>query len=229
VRFAGTGEGIYATSVRAFPAGHAESLLRFLIGRGDIALNLLTAPESFRTEDGYLDVDGHWVLWSSVLFGMDAVTSLAVEWNQASAIWTAFRALSTPQGIWQGDRPKAPPLSTLFDPRLLQKFAIPNFHEGPEREWARGVVANYQRDLEQRYKDASIDAIVRELADLRNLVHGVFAVGDRTRRLSVLRRIEQHAPNLQFISEVAVFWWTAVLIDTARNAVPGQAPWERIS
>jgi len=226
VRFAGPGHGVYATSVRQFPVHHAEALLRFLIRRADGAMHRLTAPELFRTLDGDLDVDARWVLWSSVLFGMDAVTSLAVEWNQASAIWTAFRALSTLQGIWQGDRPKAPPLSSLLDPRHLQKYAVATFLEGPQRDWAGGVVINYQRDLEERYPGTSLDAILHEIADLRNLVHGVYATGNLTRRLRVLRRIEQFAPNLQLINEVATFWWTSVLIDAVKNARPGAAPWE---
>jgi hypothetical protein len=226
VRFAGPGHGVYATSVRQFPARHAEALLRFLIRHADGAIHRLTAPEQFRTVDGKLDLDARWVLWSSILFGMDAVTSLAAEWNQASAIWTAFRALSTLQGIWQGHRPKAPALSNLLDPRHLQQYAIPTFLQGPQREWAGGVVDNYQRDLEERYPGASLDATLHEIADLRNLVHGVYATGNLTRRLKVLRRIEEHTPNLQLINEVATFWWTAVLIDIGRNARPGSAPWE---
>ena len=226
VRFGGPGRGVYRTAVEAFPNHHAESLLRFFLRRGDAAIHQLTAPELFATSDASLDLDAHWMLWSSVLFGMDAITSLAVEWNQASAIWTAFRALSTLQGIWQGDRAKAPPLSSLLDPHHLLKYAVPKFLEGPQRDWATAVVENYERDLRERFPAATMEATLREVADVRNLVHGVYATGDRTRRLKVLHRIEEHAPNLQLINEVAVFWWTSVLVDMAHNAQPGIAPWQ---
>jgi hypothetical protein len=217
---------VYRSSVRAFPDHHPEVLLRFLLKRADAAMHRLTAPELFATPEGRLDMDAHWLLWSSVLFGMDAITSLASEWNQASAIWTAFRALSTLQGIWQGHRPKAPPLSAILDPRHLQSYAIPKFLEGPERVWAGDVVKNYDRDLRERFPGTSIDAALREVAEVRNLVHGVYATGESTRRLKVLHRIEEHSPNLQLINEVAVFWWTSVLLDMARNGRPGSAPWE---
>ncbi len=224
VRFAGTGAGVYATSVRTFPDRHAESLLRFLLARGDSSMNRLTAPERFRSEEGELDVDAHWVLWSSVRFGMDAVTSLAVEWNQASGIWTAFRALSTLQGIWQGRRTKAPSLASVMDPRHIRAFAVSTFPEGPERDLAAGIVDNFQCDLEERY--GSLDLALTDIADIRNLVHGVYATGNPTRRLKVLRRVEEHQPNLQLLNDMASIWWTAVLIEP-KNGLPGSAPWEQ--
>ncbi len=227
IRFAGTGAGVYATSVRAFPERHAESLLRFLLKRGDLSIHRLTTPERFRTENGELDVDAHWVLWSSIRFGMDSTTSLAVEWNQASSTWTAFRALSTLQGIWQGARQKAPPLSSVIDPRHVRTYAVSTFPEGPERDWATGVVDNFQRELEDRYQPKTLDEALRDIGDIRNLVHGVYATGDLTRRLKVLRRVEKHQPNLQLINDMAAFWWASVLIETDKNAEPGCAPWER--
>lgn len=226
VRFGGPGRGVYRSSVRAFPDGHAEVLLRFLLKRADAAMHRLTAPELFATPEGRLDLDAHWLLWSSVLFGMDAITSLASEWNQASAIWTAFRALSTLQGIWQGHRPKAPPLSAILDPHHLQSYAASKFLAGPERVWASDIVNNYEQDLRERFPDTPLDMTLRQVGEVRNLVHGVYATGDPTRRLKVLRRIEKHSPNLQLINEVAVFWWTSVLLDMASNARPGGAPWE---
>jgi len=226
IRFNGPGLGIYNTKVEGFPEGHAELLLRLIAERADAAIHHLTAPERYCNAQGVLDTDSYWLTWSSVLFGMDAMTCLAAEWDQASAIWTAFRALGVLQGIWQGDRPKAPPLSALLDPRHIQRYAVATFPEGAERDWAGGVIENYERDLKHRFPSPSFDETLKEVAEVRNLVHGVHATGDRMRRLKVLHRIDEHAPNLQLINEVAAYWWLSVLLNPLRNAVPGLAPWE---
>jgi len=54
-----------------------------------------------------------------------------------------------------------------------------------------------------------MDDSLKEIAEIRNLLHGVQATGDRIRRLKVLYRISEHSPNLQLINEVAAFWWMA--------------------
>lgn len=226
MHFGGPGQGLYATSVKAFPEGHAEALLRLLVRRADAALHYLTAPERWSASDGFLDVDAFWLCWSSVLFGMDALTSLGAEWNQPTAIWTAFRALSILQGIWQGGRPHAPRLADLIDPRHLRQYAVATFPQGPERDWANGVVENYERDVRERFPAETLDASLKEIAEVRNLLHGVQATGDRTRRLMVLQRISEHSPNLQLVNEVAAFWWMAALMDSSRIFRPGTAPWE---
>src|SRR5207237_10598018 len=136
------GQGVNATSVRAFPEGHAEALLRLLVRRADAAFHHLTAPERWTTSVGVLDADAFWLSWSSILLGMDAVTSLGAEWNQPEAIWTAFSALSILQGIWQGDRRSALPLFYLLDPRIPRHHAISSFRKGSPRVCARGVVNN---------------------------------------------------------------------------------------
>ncbi len=226
MHFGGPGRGLYATSVKAFPEGHAEGLLRFLVQRADVALQYLTAPERWSESDGVLDVDGFWLSWSSVLFGMDAMTSLGAEWTQPTAIWTAFRALGILQGIWQGGRPQAPRLADLLDPRNLRQHAVGRFPHGPERDWASGVVENYERDLRERFPAGTLDDSLKEIAEVRNLLHGVRSTGDRMRRLKVLQRISDHSPNLQLVNEVAAFWWMAALIDPSHIARAGTAPWE---
>ena len=226
IRFNGPGLGIYKTKVEGFPEGHAEMLLRLMAERADAAIHHLTSPERYCNAHGVLDTDSYWLSWSSVLFGMDAMTCLAAEWDQASAIWTAFRALGVLQGIWQGDRAKAPPLSALLDPRHIQRYAVATFPEGAERDWASGVIENYQRDLKDRFPSPSFDETLKHVAEVRNLVHGVHATGDRTRRLEVLQLIDEHAPNLQLINDIAAYWWMSVLLNPVRNAVSGLAPWE---
>jgi hypothetical protein len=226
IHFGGPGQGVYATSVRAFPEGHAEALLRLLVRRADAAFHHLTAPERWTTSVGVLDADAFWLSWSSILLGMDAVTSLGAEWNQPEAIWTAFRALSILQGIWQGDRRSAPHLSYLLDPRILRQHAISSFPQGPQRDWASGVIDNYEGDVKARFPATTMDDSLKEIAEIRNLLHGVQATGDRIRRLKVLYRISEHSPNLQLINEVAAFWWMAALLDTSHILRPGIAPWE---
>jgi hypothetical protein len=226
IRFGGPGRGVYETDVSAFPDGHAEGLLRLLVRRADAAIHHLTAPERFTHPGGEIDPDGQLLLWSSVLFGMDAVTSMGEEWNRGSAIWTAFRALGILQGIWQGDRAKAPPLSGLLDPNHVQQFAVDRMPKGPERDWASGILQNWDRDLSERFPNSTRDQALRSVAEVRNLVHGVTAGGNRTRRLRVLHQIDEHEPNLQLVNDIAAMWWTSVLMDPRGNANPGHAPWE---
>jgi len=226
IRFGGAGHNIYTNTVDAFPDGHAERLLRILTRQSGNSIHHLTQPERHATTEGLLDVDEFWLTWSSVLLGMDAIAGLASEWDRAEAIWTAFRALGILQGIWLGDRRDGVPLSKLLDPAVVQEFAVSSFPRGPERDWATGVMNNYQEDLRSRFRGLSTDEALREVADLRNLLHGVRSTGDRTRRLRVLSRIDQNAPNLQLINEVATYWWTAAILRPETILRSGTAPWE---
>jgi hypothetical protein len=226
IRFGGPGHNIYRTSVDAFPSGHAEAVLRALSRQAGATIHYLTAPENRVNTDGILDVNEFWLLWSSVLFGMDAITGLAAEWDNATAIWSAFRALGILQGIWLGDRRHGVPLSKLLDPGVVQEFAVAHFLDGPERQWAQGVIENYQTDLQTRFPGVPMEQALREVAEIRNLLHGVRSTGDRTRRLNVLYRIDQNTPNLQLINDVAAFWWTAALMAPGRTIRAGRAPWE---
>ena len=147
-------------------------------------------------------------------FGMDAITCLATEWDHASAIWTAFRALGPFQGIWQGDRAKAPLVGPARSP---SKTAIRDRHfpRRAERDWASGVIENYERDLKDRFPSPSFEERLKDVAEVRSLVHGVHATATvlGSQRTATHRRargplISYSATHLAFGSSMSNERWT---------------------
>jgi hypothetical protein len=67
-------------------------------------LGYLTDPARFTDGTGHLDVDEQLITWADVRFGFDAISSMAADRYSPEAIWAAFRALTTLQGVWDGKR-----------------------------------------------------------------------------------------------------------------------------
>ena len=228
ISFAGPGRGTHATEVKAFDAGHAERMLLLATDGANRLLDYLTSPQNWirADTDDVVDLDGRWMTWSSVLFGLDAIASLGATWAGADPLWVAFRALGVLQGIWNGDRHDAVLLDQLLDPRLIKKHAVQVLPEGQERSWASGIIDNYELDLLAAFPGHKLEDILKKIAQVRNLVHGVRGRSGSTVRLEVLRHLERATPNLQLINEVAAFWWTAVLLSPSSHCRVGSAPWE---
>jgi len=225
--FSGPGHRTHATDVRGFDSGHAERMLTAAVSGANRLLHYLTAPQLWiDAQSGALDLDGRWMTWASVLFGLDAIASLGAVWTGADALWSAFRALGVLQGLWNGNDIDRVLLDQLLDPRLLKAHALPAFPAGQERDWAAGMVSNYERDIEAAFPGQSLDQALKTIVQVRNLVHGVRGRKGSTVRLEALRQIERSTPNLQLINEMAVFWWTAVLLSPSSHCRVGVAPWE---
>jgi hypothetical protein len=217
----GADPAAYHTAVRSLPEGHGEAALRALVVGGNRLFDQLTRPESW-TDNGRFDFDGRLLTWSSIRFGLDAITALAADWTSHEAIWTAFRAVTILQGIWQCQ------LSDLLHPERLEAHAVPLLFDAPARSLAAGIVANYRKTLASTFPDRSTGNIAVKLAQIRNLVHGMRAEGqDPLARLEVLRLVEKAGPSLELIRDVAALWWTAVLMSPETHCRPGRPPWVR--
>jgi hypothetical protein len=211
----------YHTPVRTLPDGHGEAALLAIVAGGNRLFTQLTQPEMW-SDDGTFDFDGRLLTWSSIRFGLDAITALAADWTSHEAVWTAFRAVTILQGIWQCQ------LSELLNPDRLDRYAVPVLFDATERSLATGLIANYRQTLSAAFPGRAIGNVAVKLAQIRNLVHGMRAEGqDPLARLEVLRSVEKAGPSLELIRDVAALWWTAVLLSPETHARPGRPPWMR--
>ena len=221
ISMAGPRIGAYATPLKRLPPGHGDAALRAIVASANVLFDQLTRPGEW-SKDGTFDFDGRLLLWGSVRFGLDAITALAADWSSQEAIWTAFRALTILQGIWDCQ------LSDLLNPDRLQAHVVPHLFDAAEQSWAGGLVENYRATLAAAFPGTSAGTAAVRLSQLRHLVHGMRAESkDPTARLAVLRSVETAAASLELIRDVATLWWTAVLLSPATHARPGIAPWAR--
>ena len=223
----GSGKGIYALGLDRLPAGHAAELLEQAVRGVNVLLNNLSNPTNFADSTGQLNRDEQMIAWSNVRFGFDAVNNMASTWGTTDAIWPAFRALGTLQGLWEGRRREKVPLWELLMPDRIRNHVLPALTDPTHRIWASGIIANYQRELHAGFPGQTTEQCARHVQELRNLVHGVGGQGSRRNaRLSTLRQLAHHTPNMQLVCDVASLWWTALLFDPNRICRHGQAPWE---
>jgi hypothetical protein len=211
----------YHTPVRTLPEGHGEAALLAVVAGGNRLFGQLTQPETWAF-DGTFDLDGRLLVRSSIRFGLDAITALAADWTSHEAVWTAFRAVTILQGIWQCQ------LSELLNPDRLDACVVPVLFDASEKSLATGLIANYRQTLEAAFPGRAIGTVAVKLAQIRNLVHGMRAEGqDPLARLEVLRSVERAGPSLELIRDVAALWWSAVLLSPETHARPGRPPWMR--
>jgi hypothetical protein len=226
----GGGKGVYKTSLRQFPPGHGAALLTDLTRGMNQLLQHLTDPTYWLNEAGELDNDERAITWMSVRFGLDALSQLGSEWTSEWAVWTAFRAMSTLQGIWLGSRFKGPRLSELLDPRRIEAYALDTFLNRDFKRWATGIVQNYTNALRRSFPNESLDDLLPKVEEMRHLVHGAGATPtarrQRSARLSTLRNLADHPFESVLLNDVAAFWWTSVILNPVRNCRVGHAPWE---
>ena len=211
----------YRTPLTTLPAGHGEMALLAIVSGSNRLFRQLTQPESW-TVNGDFDLDGRLLAWSSVRFGLDAINALAADWTSHEAIWTAFRALTILQGLWQCQ------LSDLLNPDRIDDHVVPLLFNEAERSWAGGIVANYRRTFAEAFPGNSSGTVAVKLANIRNLVHGTRDINKNPMaRIDVLRLVETAGPSLELIRDVAALWWTAVLVSPESHCRPGRAPWMR--
>lgn len=222
ISFSGGDPAAYHTPVRTIPQGHGQAALEAVVVGGSRLFDHLTQPEMWADDDETFDFDRRLLAWSSIRFGLDAITALAADWTSHEAIWTAFRAITILQGIWDCQ------LSELLDPKRIEADVVPVLFDATERSLAAGILANYRRTLESAFPGRSSGHIAVKLAQIRHLVHGMRAEGkDPFVRLDVLRSVESAGPSLELLRDVATLWWTAVLISPETHGRPGRPPWMR--
>jgi hypothetical protein len=209
----------YRTPVTTLPKGHGQAALFAAVSGANRLFRQLTQPEAWST-NGSFDLDGRLLAWSSVRFGLDAISAVAADWASHEAIWSAFRALTILQGLWQCQ------LSDLLNPDRIDAHVVPLLFDDAEKSWAAGIVANYRKTLAEAFPGRSSGTVAVKLANIRNLVHGTRAESkDPMARVEVLRSVERAGPSLELIRDVAALWWTAVLVSPETHCRPGSPPW----
>jgi hypothetical protein len=225
VTLGGPGIGAYKTRNKGIEPNFAEDMLSLCVDGGNRLLQH-TDPVIW-SSSGTVDLQERWIVWMSVRLGLDAINSVGAEWTSDTAFWSALRALGILQGIWEGVANKVP-LSSILDPRLIRKAVLPIFSNADHRNWAEDVIGNYQAALLEAFPGESLDALLPKFEELRHLVHGVGAQASKKRsrsaRLDTLRALAAHSPNVQLLVDIAVFWWTALLLDPANLCREGFTP-----
>ncbi|MFG3437797.1 hypothetical protein ACGF0J_11205 [Nonomuraea sp. NPDC047897] len=223
----GRGKGIYKTGIKTFPPGHAAAILERSVSGANRLLSKFTDPTEFLT-NGLLDCDEQTIAWANMRFGIDAINSMGSEWGKPEAIWSAFRALGTLQGIWEGGTQGGVPLWELLSPARIRDHVLPELDIPAHRSWAAGIIGNYEAQLVSGFPGQTLEEAARHVQELRHLVHGVGGQGRRPRdaRLAALRLVSENEPNIQLVCNVASLWWTAALFSPDKIARPGRAPWQ---
>lgn len=226
-QLSGPGTGVYDVGIRRLPDGHAEALLRLSAAGLNRLLSLLTDPAQFTNAGGILDLDEQMIAWTNVRFGLSAVVELAADWGASDKIWSAFRALGTLQGLWEGATQSSVPLWELLSPDRLRSHALPALPDPTHRAYYAALINNYEKELREGFPGLSLERAVKEVQELRHLVHGTGGQGHRPRdaRITTLRHLATNNPNIQLVADMAVLWWTALLFDPDRLCTPGRAPW----
>lgn len=220
----GSGSGLYKTPFRSFSPGDVERLLEQLVVGSNGLVCALTDPAHWLDADGVVDLDERRIAWASLQFGLDALGALATGWTDRESLWSAFRAVGILHGVWEGMAPGSVPFVEMFDPDRLRSQVLPALPVASYREWADGVLGNYERSLDDAFpsRQEGLQAIV----ELRHLLHGVGArPKDRGRRLEALRTLAREQPAVPLVRDVAVLWWAGVILAGERFFRTGQPPW----
>ena len=202
----GTGMGAYR-GAQDHSAGYGDDLLADMVAAGNLVLGHVTDPAVWANHDRFVDLDERTITWTSIRFGLDALNNVAANYGASSSMWEAYRALGTLQGIWEGPKKNAVPLGWLFDPAYIRAVALPVTPNHEHRCWASIVVDNFEGALSKNFGDAARESdyapcpAARDMANLRNLVHGVGDQGHRPRnsRLELLRSVEAQQGNLMLV------------------------------
>jgi len=222
----GEGRGIYGVSVKLFEANHPDAILQSCVRGANATLEWLSDPGRWRSEDGIYESLEREIAQVSMQHAIDALMSLAADWNSSESIWTALRALGILQGIWEGPGVASVKLRDLLRPTYLEDHAVASIPEPQLREWTRGLVRNWGMEINKAFPRHSEEEALASLEDLRNLVHGAGAPKTRRAdRLKTLRIVAEHRPNLQLLADVAVAWWSALLFAPESLCRPGCLPW----
>jgi hypothetical protein len=222
----GPGIGIYRSDVR-FPGGWSTAFLKRVVESTDRFLRVMTDPARWRREDGRYDHATRRLTWASIVYGLQAISDMAQDWTARHAMWDAFRALGTLQGIWEGDRQGAIGLSSLLDPNRLRATALHAFADPLHRRWCEAIINNYERALITLSPASDPHEGAVRLAEIRHLLHGVQAQGGRhgMLRFAILEHMDSSESDIQLVKDMAAFWWSAVIFDPERFCNPGLPPW----
>jgi hypothetical protein len=209
----------YRSSVTTVPSEISAQLLGASVSGADELLETLTDPANWADDSGVVAHDERWLAWASVHWGIAAINAIGGSWGARENIWSAFRALTILADLWNCK------LEQLLDPRNAQAAA--DALPAPLNQRLADVVQTYEVELGRAFSP-NLEEAARQVADLRHLVHGVAVKGkERYRRLEALRKTSQERPALQLVVEIAVAWWSALLLAPGRFFSVSSPPWAR--
>jgi hypothetical protein len=210
------------------PANHAEAVLTMYAIAADQLIRHLTNPTVWTSDDGTVDFVEQEIAWSSVIQGLSAVTEVGGEFSSSEAPRTGFRAIGILQGLWEGPTFSRLGLATLLDPQKLAKFAVALIPNEFERLWAEDLLVAYRGRIKAAFPTLQTGRALKKLVQVRNLVHGMGAgTGARRQRLEVFQSLGE--VDLSIIGDLAVLWWSSVLLAPETHCRSGRAPWETSS
>ena len=230
----GSGDAVYDVGKQArISEGAAKEALDALIEAANSAVMHLTDPARWTDSGGVFDPEIRWVVWSSVLAGLAAISSVSEHWSDGDeGLWAAFRALGILHGLWIGTRgQQAIRFEELLNPDRFRSDVLKNLPQGAIKDWGEVVLKSYKRMLDSVFQAGSPQESARQLVEVRNLMHGVGASTSKYRkftdRLEVLRRLGSSGKgSLHTVMDIATLWWTAAIYSPTTHLNLGKAPWE---
>ncbi len=214
---------VYRTRYRTVPSRLASGLLASLAKGADHLMSRLSSPAFWIREDREIDVLERNIAWSSLQFGLECLEEIGADWEPSRLVWTGFRALTILQGLWAVPDRWAPSLTDLLTPQFIRNHAIELMPPGPIRDIESDYVDNYEEEL--RRSSRNLSEAIRDLVQVRNLVHGA-GVDRRASREKRLAALRSHSDtSLQLTADIARLWWTAVLLNPGQLAPPGPERW----
>jgi len=221
----GAPEDLYTTRFEHTSRTLARELLEeFAAGVNRLAVHISNPGGWTSGEERLIDSLERNIAWSSVRFGLGALSSVGESWSSEESVWAAFRSLGALQGIWEGGAPRSIQLRELLDPERIRGHALQLIPEGFLRDWYSDILGTYENQLDRMYPGLARPEALRRLQELRNLIHGTGApTGMRANRLAALRGLGDI--GLGLVRDVAAIWWVSVLASPSTHCVPGRAPW----
>lgn len=216
--FSARGEGIYKSSLGKVPPTHSLNILSMCCNGANRLIDHLTDPMAWMSHNGNtIDFLERTIAISTIELGFATLSELGRDWGSGHTFWTAFRALDVLGGLWgQGSTFKIRPLLT---PDHIRTHAVAVLEDTDYQTWANDVVTNYEQQLHDMLPGASVSDAIDRVEDLRHLVHGTGA--PKSRRRDRLEALRQAARVRLALEDIAVFWWTAVLMRPEAYCIPG--------
>ena len=229
--FRGFGSDVYSTRFTTIPPDWPAAIQNSLLVGSNVLADVLTNPDVWKKPDGSLDIDERNILLASVSAGLAALSEFAEEWDASTNLWSAFRALGILSGIWRdkGSDGKRIALRQMLNPETIRAVAIPRLKPESYRQWAEDVIDKYQSDLTSTmFPNTSLSDSLKLLEHTRHLVHGA-GVSAPKKRYDRMRALAGAAKGSAPIWDVAVLWWTALLMDPRGMSVQGPAPFPGVA
>jgi hypothetical protein len=222
---AGPGTGVYRTSISTVPDEFGYPLLKSMTTGTNELARWLCSPRNWQDESGLIDPVSRYIAVGTLRIGLGVLAEIGAQWGSSEMIWTAFRGLGALAGLWES-RASGDLLRQVLHPSVARQFAISNKLPAPYQQWCHEILDLYETELTRLFPGVALETAVSQLAEIRNLVHGVGALPTRTRdrraRFDAMRRIGEGA--LVHLLDLTSMWWSALILSPSTHCRPGVPP-----